>query len=56
MKYISIIESGSTISELEVKLNKRLEHFLPGMYEISSPSMFYADEKWVAICIAYPLQ
>lgn len=55
MKYKSIIVEGHTIAELEIELNKRLEGYNPVVYKISSPSLFNADGKWVAICIVEPI-
>lgn len=54
MNYKSIIVEGLTTDELERNLNKRLEDCSPIMYRVSSPSIFNADGKWVAICIAEP--
>ena len=55
MNYKSIIVEGLTTDELERSLNKRLlEDCSPIMYKVSSPSIFNADGKWVAICIAEP--
>lgn len=53
-EYRSIIAEGLTIDELERNLNKRMDDYSPLVYKISSPSMFNADGKWVAICIVEP--
>lgn len=55
MRYTSIVVEGQTIQELEANLNKRIECYNPAIYKISSPSMFNAAGKWVAICIVEPI-
>ena len=55
MKNESVIVDGKDIQELEKNLNERLLKYLPTMYKPSSPSIFHADGKWVAIIIVEPL-
>lgn len=55
MDYKSIIVSGNTPDELEQELNKKLKGYHPALYRISSPSIFNANEKWVAVCIVEPI-
>lgn len=54
LNYSSIVVSGSTVEELEEKINERLKSVNYLITTVSSPSIFNKDDELIALLILSP--